>query len=105
MGIVIGDVLENTRLAKGKGNTEDEHDRGEHVDVQAHHERLWSCDGGNGEFGLWVGQQEQADPAHPEHPPSHPMRTILVAEHTPHRSQHTARQREARSQQRRHANV
>ncbi|MPM23404.1 hypothetical protein SDC9_69876 [bioreactor metagenome] len=59
----------------------------------------------HGEIGLRIRQDEQANPAHPHHPPGHRVRAILVAEHATNRAQHAAGQREASGQQRGHADV
>jgi len=68
-------------------------------------EGLRTVDGVDGEVGLRVGQQEQADPAHPQHPPGDLVGTVPVAQPAPHGAQHTAGQRKAGSEQSGHADV
>jgi hypothetical protein len=75
------------------------------VDVQADVEGLRAVDGQDGEVGLRVAQQEQADPAHPHHPPGDAVRAVLVRQPAADGAQHAAGQREAGRQQGGHADV
>ncbi len=68
-------------------------------------ESLGAVHRGHGEVGLWIREQEQADPAHPQHPPGDLVCTELVRHHATHRAQHATGQGEAGRQQRRHADV
>ena len=72
---------------------------GEHPHVQAEVERLRPLDGEDGEVGLRVGEQEQADPAHPQHPPGDLVRAVLVRQPATDRAQHAAGQGEGGGQQ------
>ncbi|MCY1422625.1 hypothetical protein D9M71_383150 [compost metagenome] len=100
MRVVIGDVLEYRGFAEGEGNADDEQQCGEQHRVQADVEVQRAIEGLHLQLGLRVGQQEQADPADPQHPPGHALRAPAVRHPAADRAQHAARQREAGGQQR-----
>ncbi len=96
--IVVGDVLEHAGFAESEGDAEDEHQRGEGVDIRADVEGRRPAGGLHRELGLRVRQQKQRHPAHPQHPPGHAVRAEFVGQPAAHRAQHAARQREGRGQ-------
>jgi hypothetical protein len=103
--IFVGDVLEDRGLAKRPANAEDEDQRREEVDVEADVEGSRAVDRQDGEVGLRVAQQEQADPAQPQHPPGHGVRPETIGKPAADCAQHAAGQGKTGCQQGRGGDV
>ena len=76
--IVVADVLEDAGLAEGERRFRGRTSGRKGVNVEADVQGQRAVRRGDGQVGLRIAEEEEADPAHPHHPPGHAVRAPFV---------------------------